>query len=421
LKQSTTEAAGMVASVFWRDDHELGLKGVVEVDASDFSGGQLEDASICDLTSVLNNKLRVLGYEYGISRKVQRIDMYGSPLSPDQRLNSIIATLPGSSPRLVATMRAHPIKATTMVLRIETTSGASAKVPGAWSETVSCFKLRVRSVLGIAPDDQILVYEETKLDDERTLGSYGIHTGTTINVLLQLNGGNVPPKRFADVSDVSILVARSFAPNAAVWYKACHGLNIEAKCETSSYEAFGQRVIHPVCYEKFNLLLDVSAKCPMCHARVKPITCGFYDCVWKFEGVKLGDGNAVISPWKDASRHQYHRFEADEKSGCVEWASLLIVAKTRRDGSAAKLVASTNVLDPAAARPNDVCTICFSEFGLNSLKSLITAPCSHRFHSNCYLNWSKWCASHASLPSCPAALRASGLCSRRKRFCYSNF
>jgi hypothetical protein len=117
--------------------------------------------------------------------------LYGTPLTRDQRLDSIITTLTGNSPRLVATMRAYPLKAATMVLGIETMSGMSGDVSGAWSETISCFKLRVRDTLRVAPEEQILVFEGTKLEDDRTLGSYGLETGNTISLVLKLSGGFV--------------------------------------------------------------------------------------------------------------------------------------------------------------------------------------------------------------------------------------
>jgi hypothetical protein len=181
-------------------------------------------------------------------------------------------------------------------------------------------------------------------------------------------------------------VARSFDPNAPAWRRVCKGLNVDGKCESASCKAFGQTVIHCVGYEQFNLLKDASAKCPMCHARVKPFTCRFYDCAWKFEGVKLSNGNSIASPWKDASGHQEHRFEANEKTGCVDWTSLLIVAKPRIDANAAKLLLSRDQLNRAGVNLSDTCTICWSKFGLGAL---FTAP-----------------TSHDSLPSCPACRKA---------------
>ncbi|GMF47291.1 unnamed protein product [Phytophthora fragariaefolia] len=157
-----------------------------------------------------------------------------------------------------------------------------------------------------------------RFDDHATLSECGLHDGDTLNLMTRLVGGFVPTRRFADVSDESILVMENFSPNASRWRTAGKGLNIEGICESQTCAAFGQRIIHPAYYTPFNLLKDNTAKCPICGTRVKPFTCGFYDCVWKFEGVKASDGLSIISPWKNASGHKYHCFDVAEKIGCVE-------------------------------------------------------------------------------------------------------
>ncbi|KAK1941549.1 hypothetical protein P3T76_007415 [Phytophthora citrophthora] len=85
-------------------------------------------------------------------------------------------------------------------------------------------------------------------------------------------------------------------------------------------------VIRPKDFKAFNLTRDEDIRCPQCHSNVKPITCGFYDCVWKIEGTRTSDEFSIISQWNEAKGRQYHRFDADKHHSSVEWKSLLIVA-----------------------------------------------------------------------------------------------
>lgn len=179
-------------------------------------------------------------------------------------------------------------------------------------------------------------------------------------------------------------------------------LNIHGRCENSTCAAFRRWVTHRKYFESFNLLRDGSIQCPMCRSKVKPITCSFYDCAWKFEGVRAQDGFSIISPWKDASGHKYHRFDADETHGLVEWESLLIIVKPRCDTNAAKLVSSPH----HDKSKKDVCTACWTKFESISKRSIATAPCGHSFHRGCLDKWSTWSNNHYSLPSCPICLRA---------------
>ncbi|ETL90032.1 hypothetical protein L917_11140 [Phytophthora nicotianae] len=88
---------------------------------------------------------------------------------------------------------------------------------------------------------------------------------------------------------------------------------------------------------------DKDVRCPLCYNDFKPLTCGFYKCVWKFEGVRSSDGFFVSSPWRDAGGNKYHRFDAKEDHGSVEWDSLLIIVKSRRDATVVKVPVSFTV------------------------------------------------------------------------------
>ncbi|ETK83447.1 hypothetical protein F441_11577 [Phytophthora nicotianae CJ01A1] len=147
-------------------------------------------------------------------------------------------------------------------------------------------------------------------------------------------------------------------------------------------------VIYRNGFNSFNLMDDKDVRCPLCYNDFKPLTCGFYKCVWKFEGVRSSDGFFVSSPWRDAGGNKYHRFDAKEDHGSVEWDSLLIIVKSRRDATAVKVPVCTR---SSVVRKYNVCSICWSPFGSIARRNVTTAQCGHSFHSACIGKWSEWC------------------------------
>ncbi|RLN88355.1 hypothetical protein BBJ28_00000661 [Nothophytophthora sp. Chile5] len=100
-------------------------------------------------------------------------------------------------------------------------------------------------------------------------------------------------------------------------------------------------VVHPAGND-FNFQEDGTVSCPICYEAVTPITCGFYDCEWKFEGVRASDRCLISSPWKAARGQRYHRFDADESHGSIEWESLLVVVRKVADGQLTHQESSVN-------------------------------------------------------------------------------
>lgn len=144
-------------------------------------------------------------------------------------------------------------------------------------------------------------------------------------------------------------------------------------------------------------------------AKVKPITCGFYDCMWKFEGLRSTDGFALSSTWKDASGEKYHRFNADESSGSVEWESLLIVA---RAGAGPKNAEKVEVADPgqtSSGKLKDPCPICWT-----TLESSNEGPSPQRLVDTRFTRnaWIHGPAITAPATRCRAALFAAARCKR---------
>ena len=72
-------------------------------------------------------------------------------------------------------------------------------------------------------------------------------------------------------------------------------------------------------------------RCPVCQAKLQnlPKTCAFNRCKWKYDGVKMenGDTKEVTSDWKTVF-DEYHKFkEADT----ANWIEIFLIAKKLHD------------------------------------------------------------------------------------------
>jgi hypothetical protein len=239
----------------------------------------------------------------------------------------------------------------------------------------------------------VLAFNNERLEENRTLESYGIHGGHIVYLALKL-------KEAYAASDGSLL--RQESSGAPRWRLVNEGLNIEGKCSNRLCAAFSQMVIHPFLFESFNLVRErCIVLCPMCHAQLTPLTCGFYNCVWRCEGIRTRDGCSISSSWKDADDAKYHKFtDGTDSLDTRQWKSLLVVVKSRCAADAAKLVLPSR--SPGIFR-HEVCTICWASLWFTPVTA---APCAHTFHRCCLEKWSTWCSSHDSLPSCPVCRRS---------------
>ena len=181
-----------------------------------------------------------------------------------------------------------------------------------------------------------------------------------------------------DVSNNSALQAVNFSTEAPSWRVCTRGLNVEGKCGNRDCDAFDKMVISPEGMVSWSLLAD-PVHCPTCQQRFEPITCGFFDCVWAFDGRKAGSED-VGGSWQRASDKQYHRFQ--EHNNQVSWQMLVLSAK------------------PAPQQPeSSICPICWS--GCEDNKG--TTSCGHCFHPGCLALW-KEAQPSAGCPLCGLSL-----------------
>lgn len=389
-------------SVLWRDDSDTSVRGVLEVNRSELPGDGFWDAQVSDLIAVLNQKIVVAAPKERCVREVRSVLLYGTELNKYQSLVSLIPGIQTSGPRFIAVMQVRVIDdPTCLVINVKTLTGKMFHLFCHPSDSVDNFKQKVEDSEGIPPDQQRLVFSGRQLEEGRSLSDYQIVCGCVIHLILRLYGGGGPPptRMFADVSDGSIMTSSNLSSQAPDWRRCDVGLNVEGKCENRDCAAFDEMVIHSNHFSPFNLTRDGDIECPMCYSSVTPITCGFYKCQWKFDGVRSHDGYSISSKWNTAGGNKYHRFDADESAGCVDWDDLLIVVKPRLNAS--RSAKTRNYRTSARCSTDKECAMCHSELGKKAGKRLTTSRCGHVFHRACVKELSKHCKKGNTRLRCP--------------------
>ncbi|CAF1093448.1 unnamed protein product [Rotaria sp. Silwood1] len=170
------------------------------------------------------------------------------------------------------------------------------------------------------------------LKDEETLGYYDVQDDSEIQLhdltKVTRNFGTIG-LRFIDPSDTKSFKRTPWATEAPRWRIAGRGLCLEGICDNPQCEANGTQVIMNIGYTTFDIVADTDAtttKCPICDSFVEPITCGFNNCWWRYEGKKKeqqGNNKAPIkcsSDWQQAD-DAYHYFDQETNSS-VTWTQL---------------------------------------------------------------------------------------------------
>ncbi|CAF3851252.1 unnamed protein product, partial [Rotaria sp. Silwood1] len=176
-------------------------------------------------------------------------------------------------------------------------------------------------------------------DNDSTIASYGVENKS----ILQLVNLNVTDRgyfpsmggKFIDISNNKSIKRADWSETAPPWRKTRRGLCLEGLCRNNQCKAYKHHVVIPIGYKKFDIIIDSSettTKCPLCKQYVEPITCGFNNCWWKYEGIKQDeDGKPPIrcsSNWQQAD-NAYHYFD-EHTSRIVLWKQLIIEAVKKR-------------------------------------------------------------------------------------------
>ena len=183
-----------------------------------------------------------------------------------------------------------------------------------------------------------LLFNGKELEDEnKTLADYNIQSNSALQKfdLKTVNGRNLGfiGSRFIDVSDKQGLKRIEFSNEAPPWRISIRGLCLEGYCKNEKCEAHNHRVIIRIGYKRFDLLVDsneTTTVCPMCRKYVDPITCGFNNCWWRFEGIKQDETCPGAPPRKCSSSWEradnaYHCFEESDGQ-LVVWRQLILEA-----------------------------------------------------------------------------------------------
>lgn len=183
-------------------------------------------------------------------------------------------------------------------------------------------KKKIELVKGITCDQQRVIYDSKQLDDQKSMNDYKIKKGSKLYLVVKLRGGdNSFP--FVNIENDDNYKESLFSNSAPDWRICKKGLNLEGVCKCNGIK---KQVIIPIGYGTFDFTFDlIQSVCPICNQFVKPISCGFTDCIWKFNGIKVSKNGAPLyccSEYKKVG-NLYGYFKSNENN-ISDWTQLQI-------------------------------------------------------------------------------------------------
>ncbi len=175
--------------------------------------------------------------------------------------------------------------------------GITLTFDSVWSDCrVREFKRILCQYTCLMPEQSLLSFAKKLLQDDHTLGYYGIGQESCLGLFPSMTGGG--GRVFVDVSNESAMVRYHWSSEAPSWREVSAGLCIEGRCTNRKCAAYKQMVIHNNHFRHFDLLSSDNAACPNCEKKIKPLKPAFSNCFYKVVGVKADELCTVYNkPW----------------------------------------------------------------------------------------------------------------------------
>ncbi|ORY38413.1 hypothetical protein BCR33DRAFT_769215 [Rhizoclosmatium globosum] len=281
-----------------------------------------------------------------------------------------------------------------MTVFVKSLSGKTLSIECSKDDVVAEVKWQVFGITGIPPDLQRLMYCGNRLEDGVTLRACHVESESLFHLMLRLRGGSLVGTEFVDVAkNVPKSLGFCMGPK---WRVAGYGLNVEGICKNVECVAYCEHVISPQGVGMFDIHVNAKESCcPMCRHTVTPAECGFYNCEYRFAGLKIDFWSNKVtkfnSEWAVASLVDNYVHFSKTRNGVATWGSLVI--ETRRMG---------------VKRVNK-CMICLDELGVEDT-TVKCVGCQFCVHPKCGLQWRYYvdkkcpgCMSEGMLENLPLA------------------
>lgn len=319
-------------------------------------------------------------YDPSVSKWSHRVAI-GKDLIYDWDLNMGVCMLYGDS---ISIYRYKFLpQSNLMLINVILLNGQTIEIQVSEMNTVWDLKMIIEEKIGLPSDQQRIIFDGKGLLNEKQLSDYGVQNESIMHVFVPLACGGGYDFGFADVTkDGKIIKSSKSAPK---WRMVQMGLCLEGYCKNPTCKAYLRLVIvnigPQVCYQ-LGTSDKRESKCPMCHKFVNPVTCGFYNCKYRFLGTKQTENGAVKikTEWKETGKN-YFRFDENNKA---QWANLVI--ETRRglvpeDSQDYNLYYRYNYVKDTTSEVK--CTICLNDQD----NIMVTLHCGHKFHFPCIDQW----------------------------------